>query len=60
MKPIPAIVRNGSNADAMRRARDERVYDLAEEYEETLSPQGLVAFIGEMFGSLGDLLTFRR
>ncbi len=44
----------------MRRARDERVYDLAEEYEETLSPQGLVAFIGEMFGSLGDLLTFRR
>jgi hypothetical protein len=60
MEPIPATVRNGTHIDAMRLAKDERIYDLAEEYEETLSPEGLVAFIGEMFGSLGGLFTFRR
>lgn len=45
-------------ADA--RTREERLYDAADVFDETLSPNGLIAFVGELFGSLGSLFVLRR
>lgn len=49
-----------ASAGARSRAYDERLYDAADMFDETLSPNGLIAFVGALFGSLGSMLLLRR
>jgi hypothetical protein len=39
---------------------DERLYEAALDYEETLSADKLFDFVAELVGSLGSFLTLRR
>ena len=48
------------DAEDARLAKDERIYAAAFDYEETLSPDKLFAFIAELFGSVGAFLTLRH
>lgn len=50
-------LREGGTA---RQSREERIYAAACDYEETLSPQKLWDFIGELMGSVGGFLTLRH
>jgi hypothetical protein len=54
--PIDPL-REGGTA---RKSREERIYAAAYDYEETLSPQRLWDFIGELMGSVGGFLTLRH